>query len=173
MRYLLIDRITALEPPELARAVKCVSLADDVFADHFPGHPVMPGALLVEALAQLGGVLLEATVRQQGRTEELHALLTIIERAKFRRMVRPGDRLRLEARVARASADGGQIRGIIRLDPAEPPASSPARDPGAGDTSLAAEADLTFALAVVRNPRVIARRREIVNTWLYGSAEEP
>jgi 3-hydroxyacyl-[acyl-carrier-protein] dehydratase len=170
MRYLLIDRITALEPPELARAVKCVSLADDVFAEHFPGHPVMPGALLVEALAQLGGVLLEAAVRQQGNTEELHALLTIIERAKFRRMVRPGDRLRLEARVLRASADGGQIRGVVRLDPAEPPAS---RDAGAGDPSLAAEADLTFALVVVRNPSVIARRREIVNTWLYGSAEEP
>jgi 3-hydroxyacyl-[acyl-carrier-protein] dehydratase len=157
MRYLLIDRITALEPPELARAVKCVSLSDDVFAHHFPGHPVMPGALIVEALAQLGGVLLEATVRQQGQSEERHALLTIIERAKFRRLVRPGDRLHLEARVVRASEDGGQIRGMVRLD----------------EDALVAEADLTYALAVVRNPSVVARRREIVNTWLHGAAEEP
>src|SRR3954471_6511212 len=104
MRYLLLDRIVELAPPSRARAVKCVSLADDVFADHFPGHPVMPGALIVEALAQLGGVLLVATVRRQGPGgDERHALLTIIERAKFRRLVRPGDRLLLEARVLRAS----------------------------------------------------------------------
>src|SRR6267154_2041032 len=57
MRYMLLDRIVTLRPPELATAVKCVSLADDVFVDHFPGHPVMPGALLLEALAQLGVVL--------------------------------------------------------------------------------------------------------------------
>ncbi|MEO7093710.1 MAG: 3-hydroxyacyl-[acyl-carrier-protein] dehydratase FabZ, partial [Polyangiales bacterium] len=53
MRYILLDRITTLEPPELARGVKCVSLSDDLFADHFPGHPVMPGAMILEALAQL------------------------------------------------------------------------------------------------------------------------
>ena len=56
MRYILLDRITVLEPPR-AQGVKCVSLADDLFVDHFPGHPVMPGALLIEAMAQLGGVL--------------------------------------------------------------------------------------------------------------------
>src|SRR5690242_1268310 len=65
VRYVLLDRITTLEPPELARGIKCVSLADDVFVDHFPGHPVMPGVLVVEALAQLAGVLLEATMRER------------------------------------------------------------------------------------------------------------
>ena len=79
MRYVLLDRITALEPPERARGVKCVSLSDDVFADHFPGHPVMPGALVIESLAQLGGVLCEATMRLRGRND-LHALLVGIER---------------------------------------------------------------------------------------------
>jgi 3-hydroxymyristoyl/3-hydroxydecanoyl-(acyl carrier protein) dehydratase len=170
MRYLLLDRITALEPGERARAVKCVSLADDVFTDHFPGHPVLPGALIVEALAQLGGVLLEATVRQQDGSGERHALLSIIERAKFRRMVRPGDRLRLEARVLRASEDGGQIEAIARVEPAEDPAVQPG---GQGEPAVAAEAQLTFALVRVENPKVIARRREIVNTWLHGSAEDP
>src|SRR5262249_59979783 len=80
MRYVLLDRITALEPPERARGVKCVTLADDVFADHFPGHPVMPGALTLESLAQLGGVLCEATMRLRGRND-LHALLVAVERA--------------------------------------------------------------------------------------------
>ena len=105
VRYLLLDRITVLEP-ERATAIKCVSLADDIFVDHFPGHPVMPGSLIVESLAQLGGVLVEAAMRAKGRND-LHALLTMIQRAKFRRMVRPGDRMELETKLATVSEDGG------------------------------------------------------------------
>ena len=155
MRYVLLDRITRLAPPEVAHGVKCVSLTDDVFADHFPGHPVMPGALIVESLAQLGGVLLEATLRLRGR-DDLHALLTMIDRTKFRRLVRPGDRLELEARVEAATEDGGRIKGWARLD-----------------GQLAAEAELGFAFAPVTNPVLIARRREHLNIWLHGSVEEP
>ena len=155
MRYVLLDRITALEPPERARGVKCVTLADDVFADHFPGHPVMPGALTLESLAQLGGVLCEATMRQRGR-HDLHALLVAVERAKFRRMVRPGDRLELETTALRVSADGGQVRGTAHAD-----------------GQLAAEAELTFAFAEVKHPKLLERRREVLNVWLHGSSEEP
>jgi 3-hydroxymyristoyl/3-hydroxydecanoyl-(acyl carrier protein) dehydratase len=155
LRYFLLDRITTLRPPELARAIKCISLADDIFADHFPGHPVMPGALIVEALAQLGGVLVEASVREQGRPD-LHALLTMIERAKFRKMVRPGDQLQLEARVLAVNEDGGQVRGLAQVS-GEP----------------VAEAELTFAFAQITNPKTIARRKEIVSIWLSGSAEDP
>jgi 3-hydroxyacyl-[acyl-carrier-protein] dehydratase len=154
MRYLLLDRIVELEPP-LARAVKCVSLSDDVFLDHFPGHPIMPGALLLEALAQLGGVLMEATQRKVGR-EDLHALLTMIDRAKFRQLVRPGDRLELEARVLTATEDGGQVRGLARCEGV-----------------LAAEAELSFAFMRITNAKTIARRREVLNVWLTGRADEP
>lgn len=155
VRYVLLDRITTLEPPELARGIKCVSLADDIFVDHFPGHPVMPGALILEGLAQLAGVLLEATMRRQGR-HDLHALLTMVDRAKFRHLVRPGDRLELEARGLRATEDGGQAQVWAR-----------------SDGQLAAEAQLSFAFAVVTNPVVLARRREVLNVWLTGSAEAP
>ena len=155
MRYLLLDRITELAPPERARGLKCVSLADDVFADHFPGFPVMPGALILEALAQLAGVLLEATMRQRGR-HDLHALLTMADRAKFRHAVRPGDRLELEARVERVTEDGGQAQAWARCD-----------------GRVAAEALLSFAFAQVTNPVVLAKRREYLNVWLAGSAEEP
>ena len=155
MRYVLLDRITALEPPERARGVKCVSLSDDVFADHFPGHPVMPGALVIESLAQLGGVLCEATMRQQGRND-LHALLVGVERAKFRRMVRPGDRLELEAIALRVQEAGGQVKATAQLD-----------------GQLAVEAELTFAFAEVKHPKLIERRREVLNVWLHGSTEEP
>ena len=114
MRYVLLDRITKLDPPELALGLKCVSLADDIFIDHFPGYPVMPGALILEGLAQLAGVLLEATMRQ-GERRDLYALLTMIDRAKFRHRVRPGDRLELEARGLRATEDGGQVQVWARL----------------------------------------------------------
>ncbi|UQA59164.1 3-hydroxyacyl-ACP dehydratase FabZ family protein [Polyangium aurulentum] len=155
MRYVLLDRITRLEPPRFAAGVKCVSLSDDAFADHFPGHPVMPGALIVEALAQLGGVLLEQTRRAQG-AEDVHALLTMVDRARFRRLVRPGDKLELEAEVLVVREEGGQIKAT-------------ARESGEPVTT----AELGFAFVKVTNPIVLARRREVLNIWLTGSAEEP
>jgi 3-hydroxymyristoyl/3-hydroxydecanoyl-(acyl carrier protein) dehydratase len=155
MRYILLDRITSLKPPEKATGVKCVSLADDVFVDHFPGHPIMPGALILEALAQLGGVLVEAAMRERGR-HDLHALLVTVERAKFRHAVRPGDRVELEANGISVHEDGGRVRGFARVE-----------------EKLVAEAELTFAFAKVTNPKLLARRREVLNVWLTGSAEEP
>jgi 3-hydroxyacyl-[acyl-carrier-protein] dehydratase len=154
MRYLLLDRILTLRPPESATAVKCVSLSDDVFVDHFPGHPVMPGALLIEALAQLGGVLVEAAQREKGR-DDLHAILTMVDRARFRQMVRPGDRVELEALGLANSEDGGKIRGVAMVD-----------------GKLAVEAELTFALMPISNPRLIERRREVLQTWLSGSIDK-
>ncbi|MES2355382.1 MAG: 3-hydroxyacyl-ACP dehydratase FabZ [Pseudomonadota bacterium] len=154
MRYILLDRITILNPPELALGVKCVSLADDVFVDHFPGHPIMPGTLILEALAQLGGVLVEASMRERGR-HDLHALLVAVEKAKFRQRVRPGDRMDLEAKGISVHEDGGQVRGLARVD-----------------GQLVTEAELTFAFAQVTNPKLLARRREVLNVWLTGSAED-
>lgn len=155
MRYVLLDRITLLQPPERALGVKCVSLSDDIFVDHFPGHPVMPGALILESLAQLAGVLLEAAMRERGR-HDLHALLTMADRVKFRHAVRPGDRLEIEARALTVSEDGGQAQAWARLD-----------------GTLAAEAQLSYAFAQVTNPVVLAKRREFLQIWLTGSAEGP
>lgn len=153
MRYVLLDRITLLQPPERALGVKCVSLSDDIFVDHFPGHPVMPGALILESLAQLAGVLLEAAMRERGR-HDLHALLTMADRVKFRHVVRPGDRLEIEARALTVSEDGGQAQAWARID-----------------GTMAAEAQLSYAFAQVTNPAVLAKRREFLEIWLTGSAE--
>jgi 3-hydroxyacyl-[acyl-carrier-protein] dehydratase len=153
MRYLLLDRITELSPPDRASAVKCVSLADDVFVDHFPGHPLMPGTLVIEALAQLGGVLVEETMRLRGGPD-LFAVLAMIDRARFREMIRPGDRLDLLAESLAVSEDGGRVRGLARLD-----------------GKPAAEAELTYAFVPVQNARQLARRREVINVWLKGSAD--
>jgi 3-hydroxyacyl-[acyl-carrier-protein] dehydratase len=153
VRYILLDRVTTLEPPELARGVKCVSLSDDVFADHFPGYPVMPGAMILEGLAQLAGVLLEATMRQRGR-HDLHAILTMADRAKFRRVVRPGDKLEYEAKMERATEDGGQAQTWARVD-----------------GQLVAEAQLSFAFTRITDPVALARRKEYLAIWVSGSTE--
>ena len=153
MRYILLDRITTLEPPQRAAGVKCVSLSDDIFADHFPGHPVLPGALILEALAQLGGVLVEASMRERGR-HDLHALLLTVDKAKFRHSVRPGDKMELEVLGISVHEDGGQVRGFARVD-----------------GQLVAEAELAFAFARVTNPNMLERRRQVLAVWLTGCAE--
>ena len=152
MRYILLDRITLLKPPELATGVKCVSLSDDFFVDHFPGIPVMPGALILEGLAQLGGTLLEATLRERGEPE-MSALLTMIDRARFRAPVRPGDRLELETRTVHSSENGGLVDGSARVE-----------------GKLMAEARITFAFVRIDNPRLLASRREYLDILLTGSS---
>jgi 3-hydroxymyristoyl/3-hydroxydecanoyl-(acyl carrier protein) dehydratase len=149
VRYILLDRITRLEPPNFAAGIKCVSLSDDIFADHFPGHPIMPGALIVESLAQLAGGRLE------GQTN-VHALLTMVDRARFRRAVRPGDKLDLVAEMLVAREDGGQVKGTASVD-----------------GTVVASAELGFALASVTHPVLLARRKEYLDIWLSGSATEP
>src|SRR5512140_2782338 len=88
MRYLLIDRVTDLEINRKLRAIKNAALSEDVYSDHFFGYPVMPGALMIESLAQAGTILLEVSCRWTQK-----AVLVMVEKAKFRSFVRPGDQL--------------------------------------------------------------------------------
>lgn len=115
----------------------------------------MPGALIVESLAQLAGVLLEAARRLEGQTN-VHALLTMVDRARFRRAVRPGDKLDLVAEMLVAREDGGQVKGTASVD-----------------GTVVASAELGFALASVTHPVLLARRKEYLDIWLSGSATEP
>lgn len=153
MRFVLLDRITTLDPPTRAVGVKCVSLSDDVFADHFPGHPVMPGALILEAMAQLGGVLVEASIRARGEAD-MHAVWTMIDRGRFRKVVVPGDRLILEATGARVTTDGGRVKVVAHRE-----------------EELVAEGELTFVLTRLTNPKLIARREAVLDIWLHGSEQ--
>jgi 3-hydroxymyristoyl/3-hydroxydecanoyl-(acyl carrier protein) dehydratase len=107
MRYLHVDRITTLEP-DRARGVKCVSLSDDALADHFAGWPIYPGALVLEAMAQLGGAMLDDGCARAG--EAALAMLVGVDRARFRRQVVPGDQLALEADVEQRALDGVRVR---------------------------------------------------------------
>jgi 3-hydroxyacyl-[acyl-carrier-protein] dehydratase len=93
---LLIDRVIELQRRERIVAIKNVTINEPFFVGHFPGLPIMPGVLVVEAIAQAGGALLLTEV--EDRTDKV-IVFTGIERARFRRPVSPGDQLRLEVKV--------------------------------------------------------------------------
>jgi 3-hydroxyacyl-[acyl-carrier-protein] dehydratase len=94
--FLLIDRVIEMTPKERIVAIKNVTINEPFFAGHFPGAPIMPGVLIIEAIAQAGGALLLTEVPDR---EDKLMVFTGIERAKFRRQVVPGDQLRIEVEV--------------------------------------------------------------------------
>jgi 3-hydroxyacyl-[acyl-carrier-protein] dehydratase len=106
--FLLIDRIVDLDRKKRIVAIKNVTINEPFFAGHFPGAPVMPGVLIVEAMAQAGGVLLFTEVEDR---ESKLVLFTGIERAKFRRPVVPGDQLRIEVDVRVWRGNAGRMEG--------------------------------------------------------------
>jgi len=95
---LLIDRVLELEPRQRIVALKNFTINEEFFAGHFPQHPVVPGVLLVEAMAQAGGILL---MHDDPDREKKLLLFMSIERARFRRPVVPGDQVLFEAKVLR------------------------------------------------------------------------
>ena len=101
--FLLIDRIDEMEPGKRAVGTKCVSFNEPYFAGHFPGMPVMPGVLIIEALAQVGAVALLSEEEYKGKV----AFFGGIDNARFKDQVVPGDVLRLEVEIIRKKGPVG------------------------------------------------------------------
>ena len=106
--FLLIDRVIDLTPAKRIVAIKNVTINEPFFAGHFPGAPIMPGVLVVEAMAQAGGVLLLTEVKN--RDSKL-ILFTGIDRARFRSPVLPGDQLRVEVDVLAWRGKAARMQG--------------------------------------------------------------
>lgn len=155
MRYVLLDRITHVEPGKVARGLKAVTLTDDVLHDHFPDYPILPGALLVEAAAQLAGFLLEVTENRAGE-EARRALLVQIDRTKFYRPAQPGDSIELFAEMgpsldaAAKLSVGADVRGEKCM-----------------------RGLLTFMLRHVESEAVHAQRRYLYALWTRELPSKP
>ncbi len=114
--FLLVDRVVELEPRIRIRAIKTVSINEPVFQGPFPGHPVMPGVLVVEALAQASGLLTQLSEPPKPKGEEPIFYLVKVDKARFARTVVPGDQLVLESVQKRMRMGMGQYECVATVD---------------------------------------------------------
>ena len=111
--FLLVDKIIELEPRTRIVGIKQVTINEEFFKGHFPGAPVMPGVLQIEALAQVGAIL---ALREFEDRESKIPFFTGIESARFRRPVVPGDTLRLEVTALRVGTKVQRMKGVATVD---------------------------------------------------------
>ncbi|WP_289284702.1 3-hydroxyacyl-ACP dehydratase FabZ [Parablautia intestinalis] len=123
--FMLLDTVEELEPGKRAVAKKCVSYNEPFFQGHFPGEPVMPGVLIVEALAQTGAVAILSLEENKGKT----AYFAAIQSAKFKKKVEPGDVLLLETEIIKQKGSIGVGKAVATVD-----------------GKVAVQAELTFAV---------------------------
>jgi len=109
--FLLVDRIIAMEPNVSITGIKNVTINEPFFQGHFPGQPIMPGVLIIEAMAQVGGVLAFSTA-----TDAKSVFFMSIEKAKFRKPVVPGDQLKMELRVTHQRGNVWKLSGVAKVD---------------------------------------------------------
>lgn len=122
--FLMVDRVLELEAGNRAVVLKNVSVNEPFFQGHYPGMPVMPGVMIIEAMAQAGGIAAGSEAKDQV------PLFTGINKAKFRKVVRPGDQLRIEAVVLASRMQMVRVKAVAKVD-----------------GKVAAEGELMFALS--------------------------
>jgi 3-hydroxyacyl-[acyl-carrier-protein] dehydratase len=114
--FLLVDRVIELEPHQRIRAIKNVTFNEPFFQGHFPGRPVMPGVLVIEAMAQAGGLLTQLSASKDNHKEGQLFYLVKVDNCRFNRMVVPGDQLDIEVKVKRLIRNMALYECLARVD---------------------------------------------------------
>ncbi|MBF0546536.1 MAG: beta-hydroxyacyl-ACP dehydratase [Candidatus Riflebacteria bacterium] len=150
MRFFLIDRITQWEIGKEAKALKNISLSEDFFNDHFPRRPVMPGVLILEGMAQLAGLLVEASLKEKFG-KDAKAVVSIIERVKFRNMVKPGDTLQYSATLLSLNEIAGKAKVEAYLN-----------------SRLLTGSEMVFSFKQVDDPKLDEWRVKLMKMWMQN-----
>ena len=111
--FLLIDRILEIEGRQRIVGMKNVTINEPFFQGHFPGHPIMPGVLIIEAMAQVGGMLLMGGLEA---AEQKVVYFMSLDNVRFRKPVKPGDQLRFELDVIQIRGAVCKMRGVAKVD---------------------------------------------------------
>lgn len=147
MKFHLIDRVDQIIPDKKAVGIKCVSLTNEIFDDHFPGYPIYPGSLLVESIAQLGGFLIEVS-RNKSEDDLRRAILVQIEKAKFHHLCVPGDQITIECNVTSSLEEAAIIDGIASVN-----------------SKIIATVSLIFSLQKIDEIKIHEERQRIYKIW--------
>src|SRR5690625_5577513 len=123
--FLLVDKVTEMEEGKRVVGLKNVTINEPFFQGHFPEYPVMPGVLILEALAQVGAIAVLDMEQNKGKI----GFLAGVDKCRFKRQVQPGDQLRLEVEILRMKGPIGKGKGIATID-----------------GEVACEAEITFAI---------------------------
>ena len=148
MRFFLIDRINKWQVGTAAEATKNVALSEDFFDDHFPRRPVMPGVLIIEGMAQLSGLLLEASLKNK-YGKDAKAVLTVLERTKFRELIRPGDTLIYRTEVISVNTNGGKVSAQALCN-----------------GRVVVTSGMVFAFKYIDDPLLEAKRETLMKLWM-------
>ena len=146
MRYFMLDKILEYNEGKNAKAVKNITLSDDVMADHFPDLPIYPGAFVVESAAQLGGFLLEMSFNTPQSIRR--AMMAQIDQAKFYRPAEPGDQLLLDTQLDSFIDDAAKVKVHV-----------------SSEGKKVARALLTFVLKEVEWEKIHEQRRSLYSIW--------
>jgi 3-hydroxyacyl-[acyl-carrier-protein] dehydratase len=153
MRFHLIDRIEEICYGKYITAVKCITLADDVFDEHFPGYPVFPGTLILESLAQLAGSFFELQASKEGLVIK-RSILSIVNKFKLRKPALPGDKIMLRADMITRREDFGVMLVKAEID-----------------GQICAEGELTFTFLDIQSKTLEESRKQLYDICMKSTRE--